>query len=104
VSGNRDDRQFTRPDDLWIERPYARRHLSFGFGIHRCVGLHLAELQVRTLLEELLRRDLEIEILAEPTRLPSPFVNGYSALWVKASRDVRTVQQPPEIVSTGLAP
>src|SRR5690606_30010133 len=49
VSGNRDEQQFTRPNDLWIERPRVRGHLSFGFGIHRCVGNRLAELQLQIL-------------------------------------------------------
>ncbi len=83
ASGNRDDGHFSRPDDLWIERPMVRRHLSFGFGIHRCVGNRLAELQLRILWEELLARFKDIEVLAEPDRLPSSFVKGYTAMPVR---------------------
>ena len=71
VSGNRDEEQYTRPNDLWIERPMVRRHLSFGFGIHRCVGNRLAELQLQVLWEEILRRFEKIEVLEEPDRVPS---------------------------------
>jgi len=78
VSGNRDEDHFTRPDEVWIERPMVRRHLSFGFGIHRCVGNRLAELQLKILWEEILDRYDRIEVLEEPQRLPSSFVKGYT--------------------------
>lgn len=78
ASGNRDERQFERPNDFWIERPNVRRHLSFGFGIHRCVGNRLAELQLRVLWEELLARFSHIEVLDEPSRSPNAFVKGYT--------------------------
>jgi cytochrome P450 len=83
VSGNRDEDVFERPNDLWIERPNVRRHLSFGFGIHRCVGNRLAELQLQILWEEILARFGKIEVLEEPTRLPSSFVKGYTRMMVK---------------------
>jgi cytochrome P450 len=83
ISGNRDEAHYTRPNDLWIERPMVRRHLSFGFGIHRCVGTHLAELQLQVLWEEILRRFERIEVLSEPTRLPSSFVRGYVSMPVR---------------------
>ncbi len=78
ASGNRDEDHFTRPDELWVERPMVRRHLSFGFGIHRCVGNRLAELQLKILWEEILDRYDRIEVLEEPQRLPSSFVKGYT--------------------------
>ena len=78
ASGNRDETQFERPNDFWIQRPNVRQHLSFGFGIHRCVGNRLAELQLRILWEELLARFSHIEVLEEPSRTPSPFVKGYT--------------------------
>jgi cytochrome P450 len=78
VSGNRDETHYTRPDDLWIERPRVRGHLSFGYGIHRCVGNRLAELQLRVLWEEALKRFKWIEVLEEPHRTPSSFVKGYT--------------------------
>jgi len=80
VSGNRDESQFTRPDDLWIERPRVRGHLSFGFGIHRCVGNRLAEMQLQVLWEEILNRFDRIEVLEEPERTPSSFVKGYTRM------------------------
>ncbi|MEM9669541.1 MAG: cytochrome P450 [Pseudomonadota bacterium] len=78
VSGNRDERHFERPNDYWIERPKVRSHLSFGFGIHRCVGNRLAELQLHILWEELLQRYSHIEVLEEPELTPSPFVKGFT--------------------------
>ncbi len=80
VSGNRDEDVFTRADEVWIERPQVRRHLSFGFGIHRCVGNRLAELQLRILWEEILKRFDRIEVLEEPERVPSSFVKGYTRM------------------------
>jgi cytochrome P450 len=85
VSGNRDETQYTRPNDLWIERPMVRRHLSFGFGIHRCVGNRLAELQLQVLWEEILKRFARIEVLEEPSRVPSAFVKGYSRMLVRVT-------------------
>ncbi|MEM7766815.1 MAG: cytochrome P450 [Pseudomonadota bacterium] len=78
VSGNRDPRHFDRPDDFWIERPNVRSHISFGFGIHRCVGNRLAELQLRILWEELLDRYSDIEVLDEPSLTSGAFVKGYT--------------------------
>jgi cytochrome P450 len=86
VSGNRDEDHYSRPDDLWIERPRVRGHLAFGYGIHRCVGNRLAELQLRILWEELLARFSKLEVLAEPERLPSSFVKGYTHMPVKLTR------------------
>jgi cytochrome P450 len=80
VSGNRDETQFTKPNELWIERPRVRGHLSFGFGIHRCVGNRLAEMQLQVLWEEILARFDRIEVLEEPERTPSSFVKGYTKM------------------------
>ncbi|MFC7291266.1 cytochrome P450 [Hirschia litorea] len=80
VSGNRDERAIERPNDFWIGRPNVRRHLSFGFGIHRCVGNRLAEMQMRILWEEILNRFNFIEVLEEPERMPNSFVRGYKSL------------------------
>ena len=80
VSGNRDEAHFERPDDYWIERPHARNHLSFGFGIHRCVGNRLAELQLKIIWEEILKRFSHVEVVGEPERVFSSFVRGYSKL------------------------
>jgi cytochrome P450 len=86
VSGNRDDSVFERPDELIIDRENSRAHLSFGFGIHRCMGNRLAEMQLRVLWEEILARFDKIEVLEEPTRTYSSFVKGYTGLPVRLSK------------------
>jgi cytochrome P450 len=83
LSGNRDETAIDRPDQFIIDRARPRGHLSFGFGIHRCVGNRLAELQLKILWEEILKRDLKIEVLDEPTRVRSSFVRGYTKLQVR---------------------
>ncbi len=83
VSGNRDDEVMERADECLIDRPNARRHLSFGFGIHRCVGNRLAEMQLRIVWEEALKRFPVIEVIEEPERVLSSFVKGYSRMMVK---------------------
>jgi cytochrome P450 len=86
VSGNRDEDVFESANALDIERGNARQHLSFGFGIHRCMGNRLAELQLRVLWEEILKRFEKIEVQDEPTRTFSAFVNGYTHLPVRVAR------------------
>ncbi len=86
VSGNRDESVFENPNELDIERPNVRNHLSFGFGIHRCMGNRLAELQLRVLWEEVLKRFEKIEVLEEPTRTYSSFVKGYTHMLVRVKR------------------
>ena len=83
VSGNRDETMIDRPNDYWIERPRVRQHLSFGFGIHRCVGNRLAELQLQIIWEEILKRFERIEVTGEPRRVLSSFVRGYESLPVR---------------------
>ena len=83
VSGNRDERKFENADQLIIDRKEARNHISFGYGVHRCMGNRLAELQLRILWEELLKRFDNIEVVGEPERVQSNFVRGYSRLMVK---------------------
>ena len=77
ASGNRDDTVIERADEFLIDRPNARRHLSFGFGIHRCMGNRVAEMQLRILWEEILNRFDHIELVGEPKRVLSNFVLGY---------------------------
>jgi cytochrome P450 len=86
VSGNRDENVFENAQVLDIERANARQHLSFGFGIHRCMGNRLAELQLRVLWEEILKRFEKIEVLEEPSRTFSSFVKGYTYMPVKLTR------------------
>jgi cytochrome P450 len=83
VSGNRDDEAIEEPDRLIIDRARARQHLSFGFGIHRCVGNRLAELQLRVLWEELLPRYPMIEVMGPAKRLYSNFIHGIRSLPVR---------------------
>jgi cytochrome P450 len=82
VSGNRDDEVIERPNDYIIDREHPRRHISFGFGIHRCVGNRLAELQLQIIWEEILKRFPVIEIVSEPKRTYSTFVKGYETMQV----------------------
>ena len=82
ISGNRDEEFWDRPNDYIIDRENARRHLSFGFGIHRCVGNRLGELQLQILWQELLERFEHIEVLDEPSRTSGGFVHGYT--WMPA--------------------
>lgn len=77
ASGNRDDTVIEDADVFKIDRENARRHLSFGFGIHRCMGNRVAEMQLRLLWEEILKRFDRIELVGEPTRVLSNFVLGY---------------------------
>jgi len=86
VSGNRDESVFENANAINIERKNVRNHLSFGFGIHRCMGNRLAELQLRVLWEEVLKRFERIEVQDEPHRTYSSFVHGYTWLPVKVKR------------------
>lgn len=83
VSGNRDEEVIENPNAYKIDRPRARQHLSFGFGIHRCVGNRLAELQLKIIWEEIMKRFTRIEVTGEPSRVPSSFVKGYDKLPVR---------------------
>jgi cytochrome P450 len=83
VSGNRDEEVIEDPNRYWIERPRVRGHLSFGYGIHRCVGNRLAELQLKIIWEEIFKRFPTIEVVGEPRRVLSFFVKGYEELPVR---------------------
>ena len=76
LSGNRDESVFEDPDKLIIDRPNARAHLSFGFGVHRCMGNRLAEMQLRVLWEEIMKRFHSIELVGDVQRLPNNFIRG----------------------------
>ena len=80
LSANRDESVFENADQIIVDRANARRHLAFGHGIHRCVGDRLAEMQLRILWEELLKRDLSIELAGPPVRLYSNFIRGIRSL------------------------
>jgi cytochrome P450 len=83
ISGNRDEEKIERADQFIIDRAKPRQHLSFGAGIHRCVGDRLAEQQLRILWEEILQRNLRFEIVGAPQRLYSNFIRGIRALPVR---------------------
>ena len=83
ISGNRDEDAIERANEFIIDRPRPRQHLSFGFGIHRCVGNRLAEMQLTILWEEILRRFPIIEVLDEPKRMYSNILRGITALPVR---------------------
>jgi cytochrome P450 len=83
LSGNRDDSMIEQPEQFIVDRAKPRQHLSFGFGIHRCVGNRLAELQLKILWEELLQRFPVIEVVGEPQRVRSSFVRGFTHLPVR---------------------
>ena len=82
-SANRDETYFDAGESLRVDRHNARRHLAFGSGIHRCVGLHVATMQLRVLLEEMLARFARIEVVAEPKRMASNFSAGYEEVLVR---------------------
>ena len=86
VSGNRDEEMIDNPDAFEIERARPRRHLSFGFGLHRCLGERLAELQLRVMWEEILHRFGRIEVVEEPRRVYSSFVKGYERMLVRIDK------------------
>ncbi len=83
VSGNRDPDAVEDPDSFIIDRPRPRQHLSFGFGIHRCVGNRLAELQLRILWEEILNRYPVIEVVGQAKRTYSNFIHGFRSMPVR---------------------
>jgi cytochrome P450 len=83
VSGNRDPEAIDDPDNFIIDRPRPRQHLSFGFGIHRCVGNRLAELQLRILWEEIMQRYPVIEVMGPAKRIYSNFIHGIKSLPVR---------------------
>jgi cytochrome P450 len=86
ISGNRDESVFPDAERLDIDRPNARRHLAFGFGVHRCVGARLAELQLQILFEEMLKRKMTVRITGEPEYVPQSFVHGFRKLPVVIDR------------------
>ena len=83
VSGNRDERVFDKPGAFDIERGNARSHVSFGFGIHRCMGNRVGEMQLRIVWEEFLKRFHNVEIVGDVERIYSDFVHGFKTLPVR---------------------
>ncbi len=83
LSGNRDENVFPDADRLIVDRPNARSHVAFGFGIHRCMGNRLAEMQLRVLWEEIMQRFEKIELAGEVKRLPNNFIRGIAEVPVR---------------------
>ena len=86
ISGNRDESVFEDADRIIVDRANARRHLAFGYGIHRCVGARLAEMQINLLVEEMAKRRMRVNVLAEPDRVRACFVHGYRSMQVSLSK------------------
>jgi cytochrome P450 len=86
ISGNRDETVHEDADRLIIDRPTARQHVSFGFGIHRCMGNRLAEMQLRVVWEEIVKRFSFIEVTGPERRLKSNFIRGIRELPVRVHR------------------
>ena len=92
VSGNRDESAIPEPDRFLVDRTRPRAHLSYGAGIHRCVGERLADLQLRVLWEEILRRDMQIEVVGRPVRVYSNFLRGFRSMPVRIKERQSTLQ------------
>jgi len=87
LSGNHDETVFADADRLIIDRPNARSHVAFGFGIHRCMGNRLAEMQLRVLWEEIVKRFHTVEVVGGVTRLPNNFIRGIKDVPVRLHRN-----------------
>lgn len=83
VSGNRDETVIDEPDSFIIGRNNPNKHLSFGAGIHRCVGERLATMQLRVLWEEMLEKNITVNVVGQPRRQYSNFIRGISHLPVR---------------------
>ena len=83
ISANRDEAVFADAERFDVGRSNARRHLGFGHGIHRCVGAKLAEDQLATLIGEIVSRGWKLVPEGAPTRLPSPFLHGFTSVPVQ---------------------
>lgn len=86
LSANRDETVFEDADKLLVRRENARRHLAFGYGIHRCVGARLAELQLRILLEEMHARRMRVNVTGAVERVRANFVHGFRKLEVTCEK------------------
>jgi cytochrome P450 len=83
VSANRDETAIERANEFLIDRANAKHHLSFGWGVHFCMGSRMAEMQLRVLWEEIMKRFEKVEVVGDPVRVPSPFVKGFLELPVR---------------------
>ena len=83
IAGTRDEDGIENANQFIIDRARPRQHLSFGFGIHRCVGNRLAEMQLTILWEEILKRFPTIEVVEEPKRGYSNLIRGIVSMPVR---------------------
>ncbi|MFT7654113.1 MAG: cytochrome P450 [Limisphaerales bacterium] len=86
LSGNRDETVFADADRFVVDRKNARNHVAFGFGIHRCMGNRLAEMQLRVLWEEIMLRFKAVQVVGEIVRLPNNFIRGIADVPVQLIR------------------
>ena len=86
LSANRDESVFPDPERIIVDRENARRHLSFGYGIHRCVGARVAEMQLTALIGEMQKRRLRVHVTERPEFVPAAFVHGYKKMMVQLER------------------
>lgn len=86
LSGNRDESVFEDPEKFIIDRTNARAHVAFGFGVHRCMGNRLAEMQLCVLWEEIMKRYDRVEIVGDVERLPNNFIRGIKDVPVRLHR------------------
>jgi cytochrome P450/predicted MFS family arabinose efflux permease len=98
VSGNRDDEVIENPNSYIIDRERPRQHISFGYGIHRCVGNRLAEMQLRVIWEEILKRFPKIEVVGDPEHIASPFTKGYASMLVRIPPSNEVPERPHAFV------
>ena len=85
MSANRDERVFERPFEFDITRS-PNKHLGFGAGVHFCLGAALARLELKIVFEELLRRDLDFELVGAPEYVPNNRLVGLKTLPVRTRR------------------
>jgi cytochrome P450 len=83
VSANRDESAIDRASEFLIDRENSKQHLSFGWGVHFCMGSRMAEMQLRVLWEEIIKRFRKVEVVSDPVRVPSCFVKGIQELQVR---------------------
>lgn len=84
ASANRDERRWEDPERYWIDRPYLNTHLGFGGGRHACAGMHLAKLEMRSLLKAMITLVDDIEVGTPVTRLNN-VLRGFESLPMKFS-------------------
>ena len=83
VSANRDAAKFDESYQFRIDRENARSHMAYGFGVHRCMGNHVAEMQLRILWEKILAKFPKIEVVGDVECLTSNYVSGIEKMPVR---------------------